>query len=84
MSEYCRACKAPIVWARTEHGRPMPLDAEPDSGGNITLTRSAGRLVAVVLVPAVLEALRDGGERRLFYRSHFATCPYGNEFRRRP
>jgi hypothetical protein len=83
MTDVCRACKAPIVWAKTENGRPMPLDPEPDAGGNITLTRSAGRLVAVVLAPAVVEALRDDGERRLFYRSHFATCPYADEFRRR-
>jgi hypothetical protein len=77
MSDVCRACKAPIVWARTEHGRAMPLDPEPDSGGNIAIVDD----VAVVLTRAVLERLT--GERRL-YRSHFATCPYRDEFRRRP
>jgi hypothetical protein len=26
----CRACNAPLVWATSENGRPMPLDAKPE------------------------------------------------------
>jgi hypothetical protein len=90
MSDRCRACKAPIVWARSEHGRALPLDPEPDTGGNIAIAGVIGvnlehitpaNLVAVVVPPAVLERLN---REHLLYRSHFATCPYAHEFRRRP
>ncbi len=48
----CRSCKAPIVWARTEHGRSIPVDpiARPD--GNLELIRTSGVLIARVLTPA--------------------------------
>jgi hypothetical protein len=84
----CRRCKAPIVWARTEHGRTMPLDPEPVVGGNIAVTGALGvnlerlvrdELVAVVVPRAVLESLEPETE---LYRSHFASCPYASEFRR--
>lgn len=25
----CKTCKAPILWAKTENGKAVPLDAEP-------------------------------------------------------
>jgi DICT domain-containing protein len=82
MSDHCRACKAPIVWAKTENGRPMPLDPHPDTAGNVTLVHIDDRLIAIIVERDVLEALRAGGDRRVFYRSHFASCPFANEFRR--
>lgn len=33
----CGSCDAPIIWASTVKGRPMPVDAEPDPDGNILL-----------------------------------------------
>lgn len=26
----CKLCEAPILWAVTVHGRPIPLDAKPE------------------------------------------------------
>lgn len=82
MSDVCRRCKAPILWARTEAGRPMPLDATPDDGGNVAVVDG----IALVLPRAVRERLRANdariNERRMFYRSHFATCPYADDFRK--
>jgi hypothetical protein len=77
MTDVCRACKAPIVWAKTEAGRPMPLDAEPVDGGNVALVDG----IVVVLGAAARERL-DG--KLELYRSHFATCPFADDFRRRP
>lgn len=67
----CRSCGARVVWAVTEHGRRMPLDAEPVAGGTFTLTTSRGELVATS-TPGV----------ELGYVSHFATCPQAGAWRR--
>ena len=73
----CRSCSAPIRWARTEHGKRIPLDAEPYAGDDprgLFVLREGGELA--LAVPA--GALED--EPR--YRSHFATCPNAEEHRR--
>lgn len=31
----CRTCKAPILWATTEQGKTIPMDAEPTADGNM-------------------------------------------------
>jgi hypothetical protein len=80
MSSSCRSCKAPIVWARTEAGKNMPLDANPTTGapaifvdGNVEITGHTGNqpLVKVHGTPA------DG-----LSRSHFASCPNRAQHRR--
>lgn len=65
-------CGAPIRWARTAAARPMPLDAEPTSAGNVVL--EAG--VAVVLSPERAQAYE--GEK---FMPHHVTCPVGTAFR---
>ncbi len=41
MSEACRrpGCTTLIVWATTETGKPMPIDAEPNPNGNLAVHR---------------------------------------------
>jgi hypothetical protein len=71
----CRSCGAPIRWAQTELGRRMPLDAEPYDGpepAGLFVLRAG---VAVAVPPAVFD-----DEPR--YRSHFATCPDRDDWRR--
>lgn len=77
----CESCGAKIIWARTEKGNLMPLNAEPDPGGMFF----------------VLGAVEEGGELRLRtvdekslpaaaykrYTSHFASCPAASKHRRR-
>lgn len=69
----CRTCGAPILWAVTDAGDRMPVDAEPFEGGNIELAQLPHPMqgLRVVMVdpaaPSMLGAPR--------YRSHFATCP---------
>ena len=74
MTDVCRSCKAPILWAKTENGRLIPLDPEPDAAGNVALVDG----VAVVLTARVLERIRGA----TLHRSHFATCPYADDHRR--
>jgi hypothetical protein len=73
----CRTCGAEIVWAPTRNKKtPMPLDAEPNSRGNVVIENG----LAIVLGP--LEELLLAGKIR--YMPHHATCPQGKDWRRRP
>jgi hypothetical protein len=72
----CRSCQAEIVWAVTDTGKRMPLDAEPVSAAHR---------------PSGLFVLDEGGEHPLaftlaagqpLYRSHFATCPNADQHRK--
>lgn len=67
----CRSCNAPIIWALTESGRQMPVDAEPSERGNLMLVRQGTSVVVKVQAPA------PG-----LHRPHFATCPQAESWRR--
>lgn len=75
----CGSCDAPIIWASTVKGRPMPVDAEPDPDGNILLHARPGRGPLAEVVPAGQDGLIAGEQLRL---SHFATCPNADQHRR--
>jgi len=73
MSSRCSSCDAPIIWAVTDAGKRMPLDAEPAPDGNVVLTRVGGQARA-----------RKGSEfgpNMPRHKSHFATCPNANQHR---
>jgi hypothetical protein len=67
----CRTCRAPILWAKTLTGIPIPLDPEPVDGGNVELQNG----VAHVVKP-------EPGVKRLV--SHFTTCAHAKLWRRQP
>lgn len=78
----CRGCGAEILWALTESGRRMPLDAEPNPAGAYTLIPPSPRARPV----AALTAVRVAGEHHADeprYMQHWATCPERDRFRRR-
>lgn len=89
MSDTCLSCSAPITWAITERGLPMPVDSEPVEGGTILLShRRVGEPPTVLYQdPEQIEQLRaqharsQAGPLRLFV-SHFATCPDARRWRR--
>jgi len=64
----CFSCHAPVIWAKTEKGRAMPVDAAPVETGNIELAGGVAKYV-----PA--------GTGR--YVSHFVTCPQAKGWRKR-
>lgn len=68
----CRGCSAAIAWAKTERGKPIPLDPEPVPDGNIVVT-DAG--IAHFLRSTEMAT----GPR---YVSHFVTCPDRAHFRK--
>lgn len=68
----CRKCQKPILWSRTENNKRIPLDPEPVYGGNVVL--EANGALARIVTP-------DKSVKRL--QSHFATCPYAGDFRKK-
>ncbi len=79
--EHCSAptCNRPIIWAVTSNRRAIPVDAEPVKGGNVLLREQHGQpepLAEVVRNPARLFG-------KTTWRSHFASCPQAEKFRRR-
>lgn len=76
----CRSCGVLILWATTEAGKRMPVDAEPSLMGNLWLDY-AGDGSDPVARPVTLEnAHLEETETR--FVSHFATCPEAGEWRR--
>lgn len=84
MPEFCRSCKAQVVWTVTPAGARAPIDAEPDrERGNVLLLRSDvidGGVLSVVLSGLALSHARPSGKLRL---NHWATCPDREEWRRK-
>jgi hypothetical protein len=89
---HCRDCGRDIVWARTNSGKPMPLEVPAAPDGNVAALVPAQQRVgddmalglgtlAVVLAGDVLDEARDRGVR--LYLSHFATCPAASTRKRR-
>jgi hypothetical protein len=75
----CRSCRAPIIWAQTENGKQMPLDAEPYDGDDprgLFVFRHVDQVVYAMAVTP------DAFPAEPVYRSHFATCPHAAEHRR--
>lgn len=77
MAEKCKSCGAPIIWATTQKGKLMPLDAAPDPDGNLAVSRWA----TVIAVHPRTELTDTQGFPT--HKSHFATCPHAAEHRRK-
>jgi len=83
----CRSCDAEIIWAATEAGKSMPLDAKPDPFGNVELSCDrSGRHprrkpVATVLAGLFLAEAQSAG--RELFMPHHATCPQGDAWRKK-
>lgn len=65
-----------MIWATTERGKAIPLDAEPNPTGTITTMVEGDVLRALFHVPGDVP-----GEPR--YTTHFATCPDAIRHRKR-
>lgn len=80
----CKACGAEIVWLKLKSGKMHPCDAEgvfykPNGGPDRIITHE-GEVVSGTIVehPKDTMLLLHG------WSSHFATCPFADEFRRKP
>ena len=78
MSATCGSCGEAIVWAITDSGRHMPLDAVPVDTGNVAVHRDkSGELRARVLKHG--DTVADWETRG---NSHYATCPHADQHRK--
>jgi len=82
--QHCRSCGAKILWAVTEKGKRMPLDAEPSEAGNIFLQHRPNQNPLAVYTTEEQRKATKGTlmEHRLF-TSHFATCPQAKKWRKK-
>lgn len=76
----CRSCRAQIIWAETEKGRRMPLDAQPVMGGNIFLQRRPHQEPLAIYKTAEERAQMQSSE---FFVSHFVTCLQSQKWRKK-
>jgi hypothetical protein len=80
-SEPCRGCGKPIAWALTAAGRWIPIDAAPESRGNLIIVDHVETKKGVApRVNVTNDAPEVGGEPR--YVAHFATCPKATMYRK--
>jgi hypothetical protein len=63
----CKTCHAPVIWAKTEAGKWMPLDYDEHEGGNVFLF-----LNGKCKLGRQEDATPQFATRHF---SHFATCP---------
>jgi hypothetical protein len=75
----CRSCGAPIIWAKTQGGKNIPLDAEPGMNGNILLSNGIA-IYCDPIDPDFYDGLSGENQR---YVSHFATCPNAEKHRKK-
>jgi hypothetical protein len=73
----CKACNGELLWTTTATGKLMPLDVAVDKEGNVYVEDGCG----YVLSDESLNAAREAN--RPLHKSHFATCPEADRFRRR-
>lgn len=62
----CRACQAPIIWARTGSNKSIPIDPEPTDNGNVELVNGTAK---------VWGTSHQWPPETPRYTPHHATCP---------
>lgn len=72
------ACRAPIIWARTDAGARTPVDAEPRDDGRWLLADAVGSDVPAARYVKADERDRHPGR---LHTSHWATCTNAAEHR---
>lgn len=76
MSATCRSCKAEVVWAKTERGKRMPMDAEPSLRGTFRLEQRGTEGTLAVFV-------KPGDRSGPLYMSHYASCAQASDWRKK-
>lgn len=84
---HCTSCDAEVRWVVMPSGALMPVDPHPVVDGTIVITTDTVGTLAGNTWPRAIVTKRgqpdlfDGDQPR--YTSHFATCPFAGQHRRR-
>ena len=70
----CRSCGAAIIWATTEEGKRIPLNATRVRGYAVEVGSGLGKPMTVARRLGTTGVGDD-----LFHVSHFTTCPNATE-----
>jgi hypothetical protein len=73
-AEKCRSCGADVIWALSRNGKPMPFDAKPVTG--------IYYLIDGIHPEEKLAVHATRPETGPLFRSHFATCPDAEKWRK--
>jgi hypothetical protein len=73
--EQCRSCGSSIIWAVTDSGKRMPVDARSHADGKLRLRVDSDGTVHVFYDTTTSPYPK--------FRAHFATCPDADGWRRR-
>jgi hypothetical protein len=82
MTARCRSCQAPVIWAVSASGRPMPLDPDPRPDGTLILIETDPP-TALRVGDGSKEAQTAARRQQPRYAAHFASCPDAAKWRRR-
>ena len=78
----CRSCHAEVIWVKVApNNKRMPIDPNPDPAGNVLVDMH--RRTAIVVSTEELKLLEEVGKHAPLYRSHFASCPQADRWRRK-
>lgn len=81
----CRGCGKPIAFIKTEAGKTMPVDPEPIYFLPEDDYHKFVMMDGTVKRGRAIEEDETGLKKKavIGYRSHFATCPAADDFRRK-
>ena len=78
---HCNSCNAPIVWLKhAKTGKPAPINAAVDPGGNIVMYPDKG--IYVVASPKEMTGFRFAYPDTQFHTNHFSNCPQARTWAR--
>jgi hypothetical protein len=75
------SCGASIVWAITENGKRIPLDADPEKRSVIVHGQELVKQTRPLILGDAFEAMVRSVVADT-YTPHFASCPQASRFRR--
>lgn len=79
----CGGCQAQVRWVTFRDGDRTMINKDPDPDGNIQFTGNKNFPNEVMVVAKKRETSLFS-DAEVFYKSHFATCPKANEYRKIP
>jgi hypothetical protein len=74
----CESCPADVFWCKSDRGKMLLVDLQPDPKGSLLIEKSGHRTPLAHVIPA---GERDQHEGAL-HMAHFVTCPNAAAHRR--